>query len=139
MTSTSTSMPPSGSISPFSKTQSTKMMKFCSSKYLFLAIQYCGTAATILAEMYWECGGEVYRGVLECLHLLQEKHARGHLGSYTIESLVEHVRNVVADGVKKIWISIKDTEAYGRDIGVNLPILLKAIVVELPSNRSTMF
>ncbi|KAF6159326.1 hypothetical protein GIB67_032097 [Kingdonia uniflora] len=67
------------------------------------------------------------------------KHARGHLGSYTIKSLVECVRNVVADGVMEIWISSEDTRAYGRDIGVNFPILLKAIVTELPSDRNTIF
>ncbi|KAF6141307.1 hypothetical protein GIB67_024391 [Kingdonia uniflora] len=44
------------------------------------------------------------------------KHARGHLVSYTIESLVERVRNAEADGVKEIWISSEDTGAYGRDI-----------------------
>ncbi|KAF6142194.1 hypothetical protein GIB67_037112 [Kingdonia uniflora] len=56
-----------------------------------------------------------------------------------IESLVEHVRNVVVNGVKEIWISSEDTGAYGCDIGVNFPILLKAIVAKLPSDRSTMF
>ncbi|KAF6174814.1 hypothetical protein GIB67_010640 [Kingdonia uniflora] len=78
-------------------------------------------------------------GCLGACTYCKTKHACGHLGSYTIESLVEHVRNVVADGVKEIWISSKDTGAYGHDIGVNLPILLKAIVAELPSDRSKMF
>ncbi|KAF6139393.1 hypothetical protein GIB67_026235 [Kingdonia uniflora] len=77
-------------------------------------------------------------GCLGACTYCKTKHARGHLGSYTIESLVERVRNVVADGVKEIWISSEDTGAYGHDIGVNLPILLKAIVAELPSDRSTM-
>ncbi|KAF6143917.1 hypothetical protein GIB67_001711 [Kingdonia uniflora] len=56
-----------------------------------------------------------------------------------IKSLVERIINVVADGVKEIWISSEDTGAYGHDIGVNLPILLKAIVAQLPSDRNTMF
>ncbi|KAF6143710.1 hypothetical protein GIB67_021720 [Kingdonia uniflora] len=78
-------------------------------------------------------------GCLGACTYYKTKHVRGYLGSYTIKSLVERVRNVVADGVKEIWISSEDTKAYGRDIGVNLPILLKAIVAELPSDRSTMF
>ncbi|KAF6153888.1 hypothetical protein GIB67_023665 [Kingdonia uniflora] len=203
------------------------MMKLCSSAYLFLAIKYCGTAVTILVEMYWKCGGElknkknlkrddylittsssdiprtqpIYMKIFECSHnqsdgeymasqlsafgytlssrVLNElegvsvdgvqqidcvveaieetlkgykvyllnrktlpildltkvrknnfieillminigclgvctycktKHARGHLGSYTIESLVEHAGNVVADGVKDIWINSEDIE-----------------------------
>ncbi|KAF6152834.1 hypothetical protein GIB67_025852 [Kingdonia uniflora] len=49
------------------------------------------------------------------------------------------VRNIIANGVKKIWISSEDTRAYGRNIGANLLIILKAIVVELPSDRSMMF
>ncbi|KAL9679643.1 hypothetical protein QQ045_017509 [Rhodiola kirilowii] len=66
------------------------------------------------------------------------KHARGHLGSYTVESLVERVRSVVSDGVREIWLSSEDTGAYGHDIGVNLPALLNALVKELPSDGSTM-
>ncbi|KAF6136917.1 hypothetical protein GIB67_025751, partial [Kingdonia uniflora] len=116
----------------------------------FLAIQYCGTAATILAEMCWECGGEGHEVYLlnrktfpvldhtkviknnfieillinvSCLGACtysKTKHARGHLGSYTIEIFVEHVKNVTADGVKDIWISSEDTGAYVHDIGIKL-------------------
>ncbi|KAF6151484.1 hypothetical protein GIB67_016296 [Kingdonia uniflora] len=78
-------------------------------------------------------------GCLGACTYCKTKHARGHLGSYTIKSLEEHIRNVVADGVKDIWISSEDTGAYGRDIGINLPILLEAIIAELPFDRSTMF
>ncbi|PIA28038.1 hypothetical protein AQUCO_07300012v1, partial [Aquilegia coerulea] len=77
-------------------------------------------------------------GCLGACTYCKTKHARGHLGSYNVESLVERVKTVVADGVKEIWLSSEDTGAYGRDIGVNLPILLKGIVGELPSDRSTM-
>lgn len=77
-------------------------------------------------------------GCLGACTYCKTKHARGHLGSYTIDSLVHRVRDVIADGVKEIWLSSEDTGAYGRDIGVNLPILLEAIVAELPSDGSTM-
>ncbi|XP_057469805.1 uncharacterized protein LOC130758852 isoform X2 [Actinidia eriantha] len=77
-------------------------------------------------------------GCLGACTYCKTKHARGHLGSYTVDSLVSRVRTVVTDGVKEIWLSSEDTGAYGRDIGVNLPILLKAIVAELPSDGSTM-
>ncbi|RAL54970.1 hypothetical protein DM860_013666 [Cuscuta australis] len=77
-------------------------------------------------------------GCLGACTYCKTKHARGHLGSYTVESLVGRVKNVVADGVKEIWLSSEDTGAYGRDIGVNLPILLNAIVEELPTDGSTM-
>ncbi|XP_077247576.1 methylthiotransferase [Tasmannia lanceolata] len=77
-------------------------------------------------------------GCLGACTYCKTKHARGHLGSYTVNSLVERVRTVISEGVKEIWLSSEDTGAYGRDIGVNLPILLNAIVAELPPDRSTM-
>lgn len=77
-------------------------------------------------------------GCLGACTYCKTKHARGHLGSYTVESLVERVRTVISEGVKEIWLSSEDTGAYGRDIGVNLPVLLNAIVKELPSDQSTM-
>ncbi|GAB4861454.1 hypothetical protein Ancab_036656 [Ancistrocladus abbreviatus] len=77
-------------------------------------------------------------GCLGACTYCKTKHARGHLGSYTVESLVGRVRTVIAEGVREIWLSSEDTGAYGRDIGVNLPMLLNAIVMELPSDGSTM-
>ncbi|PPR83246.1 hypothetical protein GOBAR_AA37466 [Gossypium barbadense] len=77
-------------------------------------------------------------GCLGACTYCKTKHARGHLGSYTVDSLVERVKTVIADGVREIWLSSEDTGAYGRDIGVNLPILLTAIVAELPPDGSTM-
>ncbi|KAL5073455.1 hypothetical protein RYX36_012439 [Vicia faba] len=77
-------------------------------------------------------------GCLGACTYCKTKHARGHLGSYTIDSLVGRVKSVVSDGVKEIWLSSEDTGAYGRDIGVNLPILLYGIVAELPVDGSTM-
>ncbi|KAJ0025030.1 hypothetical protein Pint_07290 [Pistacia integerrima] len=77
-------------------------------------------------------------GCLGACTYCKTKHARGHLGSYTVDSLVSRVRTVIADGVKEIWLSSEDTGAYGRDIGVNLPTLLNALVAALPSDGSTM-
>ncbi|KAH7834046.1 hypothetical protein Vadar_012187 [Vaccinium darrowii] len=77
-------------------------------------------------------------GCLGACTYCKTKHARGHLGSYTVDGLVARVKTVVTDGVKEIWLSSEDTGAYGRDIGANLPMLLKAIVAELPSDGSTM-
>ncbi|KAL6184354.1 hypothetical protein ACLB2K_045756 [Fragaria x ananassa] len=77
-------------------------------------------------------------GCLGACTYCKTKHARGHLGSYTVDGLVGRVRSVIADGVREIWLSSEDTGAYGRDIGVNLPILLNAIVKELPPDGSTM-
>lgn len=77
-------------------------------------------------------------GCLGACTYCKTKHARGHLGSYTVASLVERLRTVISEGVKEIWLSSEDTGAYGRDIGVNLPILLNALIAELPADRSAM-
>lgn len=77
-------------------------------------------------------------GCLGACTYCKTKHARGHLGSYTVDSLVWRVKTVISEGVREIWLSSEDTGAYGRDIGVNLPILLNAIIAKLPSTGSTM-
>ncbi|KAK9134658.1 hypothetical protein Syun_013988 [Stephania yunnanensis] len=77
-------------------------------------------------------------GCLGACTYCKTKHARGHLGSYSVNSLVERVKAVIAGGVKEIWLSSEDTGAYGRDIGSSLPVLLKEIVAVLPRDRSTM-
>ncbi|XP_073124181.1 uncharacterized protein [Henckelia pumila] len=77
-------------------------------------------------------------GCLGACTYCKTKHARGHLGSYTVDSLVGRVRTVIADGVREIWLSSEDTGAYGRDIGVSLPILLNSLVSKLPPDGSTM-
>ncbi|KAF2530306.1 hypothetical protein F2Q70_00045796, partial [Brassica cretica] len=65
------------------------------------------------------CGGTILSrsspinvGCLGACTYCMTKHARGHLGSYTVESLVERVRNVIFEGVKEIWLSSEYTGAY---------------------------
>lgn len=77
-------------------------------------------------------------GCLGACTYCKTKHARGHLGSYPVASLVDRVKGVVAEGVKEIWLSSEDTGAYGIDLGTDLPTLLHALVAVLPSDRSTM-
>lgn len=80
-------------------------------------------------------------GCLGACTYCKTKHARGHIGSYTVDSLVSsatsilvillnlvcnlrglklqvgRVRTVIADGVKEIWLSSEDTGAYGNFLG----------------------
>lgn len=71
-------------------------------------------------------------GCLNQCTYCKTKHARGHLGSYPVEEIVDRVRTVIKEGVKEIWLTSEDTGAYGLDIGTNIVNLLKAIVPELP-------
>eukprot|EP00250_Pteridium_aquilinum_P020303 c24777_g1_i2 orf=129-1994(+) len=77
-------------------------------------------------------------GCLGACTYCKTKHARGHLGSYSVAALVERITSVIADGVKEVWLSSEDTGAYGRDIQTDLPTLLRALVAELPNDGSVM-
>lgn len=71
-----------------------------------------------------------------CLHACaycKTKHARGHLRSHTIESIVSRARRAIDDGVLEIWLTSEDVGAYGRDIGVTIIDVLDALLPVLPS------
>mmetsp|Transcript_29859 Transcript_29859/g.42593 ORF Transcript_29859/g.42593 Transcript_29859/m.42593 type:complete len:611 (-) Transcript_29859:68-1900(-) len=61
------------------------------------------------------------------------RQARGKLGSYALEAIVDRVREVCEEGVSEIWLSSEDTGAYGRDIGTDIGKLLRAIIEVLPA------
>ncbi|KAH6922702.1 hypothetical protein HPB50_018318 [Hyalomma asiaticum] len=71
-------------------------------------------------------------GCLNRCTYCKTKHARGDLGSYPIEDLVARARQAFEEGVRKIWLTSEDTGAYGRDIGVTLPDLLREMVQVIP-------
>ena len=57
-------------------------------------------------------------GCLGACTYCKTKHARGVLGSYALEALVERMRAAVADdAVREVWLSSEDTGAWGRDLG----------------------
>lgn len=71
-------------------------------------------------------------GCLNQCSYCKTKHARGELGSYPIEEIVERARQSFSEGVCEVWLTSEDTGAYGRDIGVTLPELLWQLVEVIP-------
>ncbi|XP_053606997.1 threonylcarbamoyladenosine tRNA methylthiotransferase [Plodia interpunctella] len=71
-------------------------------------------------------------GCLNQCTYCKTKHARGELGSYPPEEIVERARQSFKEGVVEIWLTSEDTGTYGRDIGTSLPELLSALARELP-------
>jgi threonylcarbamoyladenosine tRNA methylthiotransferase CDKAL1 len=71
-------------------------------------------------------------GCLGACTYCKTKHARGELGSYETGAIVNRIKQVIAEGVKEIWLSSEDTGAYGRDIDTDLPALLRAITEVMP-------
>lgn len=63
----------------------------------------------------------------ECTYC-KTKQARGQLGSYPIEMIIERVKSVLTQGVVEIWLTSEDVGAYGIDIGVTIVDLLWGIV-----------
>ncbi|CAG4946420.1 unnamed protein product [Parnassius apollo] len=71
-------------------------------------------------------------GCLNQCTYCKTKHARGELGSYPPEEIVERARQSFREGVCEIWLTSEDTGTYGRDIGTSLPELLWQLVEVIP-------
>jgi MiaB-like tRNA modifying enzyme len=55
------------------------------------------------------------------------KQARGKLVSRHVPDIVDEIRLLVRHGAREIQLTSQDTSAYGRDMGVKLPELLRAV------------
>jgi len=73
-------------------------------------------------------------GCLGSCTYCKTRHARGKLGSYDPNAIVERAKAAVDEGVMEVWLTSEDTGAYGRDIDTDLPTLLKEIVKNLPNH-----
>eukprot|EP00743_Colponemidia_sp_Colp-15_P005396 GILK01005798.1.p1 GENE.GILK01005798.1~~GILK01005798.1.p1 ORF type:complete len:585 (+),score=92.25 GILK01005798.1:72-1757(+) len=71
-------------------------------------------------------------GCLGSCTYCKTRHARGKLGSYEVQTIVDRAKQAAQDGVKEVWLTSEDTGAYGRDIETDLPALLRAILEVLP-------
>lgn len=60
------------------------------------------------------------------------KHARGELGSYYPQEIVERIKQSFDEGVVEVWLTSEDTGAYGRDIGHSIVELLWEIIKVIP-------
>jgi len=74
----------------------------------------------------------VNTGCLNSCTYCKTRYARGVLGSYPVEDIVERAIESFKEGVVEIWLTSEDTGAYGLDIGTNLPTLLWALVKVIP-------
>lgn len=73
-------------------------------------------------------------GCLNQCTYCKTKHARGELGSYSPEEIVERAKQAFNEGVCELWLTSEDTGAYGLDIGTNLPELLWKIIEIIPND-----
>lgn len=71
-------------------------------------------------------------GCLNQCTYCKTKHARGELGSYKPEEIVERAVQAFEEGVIELWLTSEDTGTYGRDIGSSLPELLWKLIEVIP-------
>ena len=71
-------------------------------------------------------------GCLGACTYCKTRHARGKLGSYSPEAIVDRAKAAISEGVAEIWLSSEDTGAYGRDIGTNIGELLRSLISVVP-------
>lgn len=86
------------------------------------------------SEPFMPCGSTV-SGILpiaqgclgNCTYCIT-KIARGELGSYSPDGLVRRFNEMIDHGAKEILLTAQDTGCYGRDIGTDLPSLLREML-----------
>ncbi|KAJ3272234.1 hypothetical protein HDV01_005888 [Terramyces sp. JEL0728] len=78
----------------------------------------------------------VNTGCLNQCTYCKTKHARGDLGSYSIDEIVARVNAVLDEGVLEIWLTSEDIGAYGIDIGVTIVQLLWKIIEAMEHHPS---
>ncbi|XP_046425064.1 threonylcarbamoyladenosine tRNA methylthiotransferase [Neodiprion virginianus] len=71
-------------------------------------------------------------GCLNQCTYCKTKHARGELGSYQPDEIIERAKQAFSEGVCELWLTSEDTGTYGRDIGSSLPELLWRLVEVVP-------
>lgn len=71
-------------------------------------------------------------GCLNQCTYCKTKHARGELGSYPPEEIVQRAVQAFDEGVCELWLTSEDTGTYGRDIGSSLPELLWKLIDVVP-------
>ncbi|KAK6178971.1 hypothetical protein SNE40_011437 [Patella caerulea] len=71
-------------------------------------------------------------GCLNQCTYCKTKHARGELGSYKPQDIVDRAKQSFKEGVVELWLTSEDLGAYGHDIGVTLPELLWQLVKVIP-------
>jgi threonylcarbamoyladenosine tRNA methylthiotransferase CDKAL1 len=73
-------------------------------------------------------------GCLNQCTYCKTKFARGNLGSYPPEEIVARAQQAFAEGVKEIWMTSEDTGAWGIDLGLAIPDLLRELVKVIPED-----
>lgn len=56
------------------------------------------------------------------------KQARGGVFSFSPKSIIKQIRVALNEGVKEVWLTSEDSGAYGLDIKITLPELLREIL-----------
>ncbi|MBS3066989.1 radical SAM protein [Candidatus Pacearchaeota archaeon] len=71
---------------------------------------------------------QISQGCLNYCTFCSTKLARGNLKSYRIGDIKRQFESLIKDGCKTIYLTSQDNGCYGKDIGTNLPELIKELL-----------
>jgi len=71
---------------------------------------------------------EISKGCLGRCTYCSVKGAKGNLQSYSLQSIIQEIKNSVSEGCKEIWLTSQDCGCYGKDKGTSLTDLLHEII-----------
>ena len=69
----------------------------------------------------------INEGCLSRCAFCKTKQARGNLLSYDPDTILQHARNAISEGVKELWLTSQDTATYGFDLKTNIAELLQQL------------
>ncbi len=69
----------------------------------------------------------ISNGCLSTCTYCSVKHIKGHLSSYSLQSIRKEVESCVKEGCKEIWLTSQDNGCWGFDLGLNPADLLKSV------------
>ena len=98
------------------------------------AIALTGSSMTTLRQSPYIGIVNIEEGCLDACAFCSTRLVKGRLRSFASESIVQQVKNFVADGCKEIQLTGQDCACYGFDIGTNLAELTQRILAQVPGD-----
>jgi len=71
---------------------------------------------------------QISQGCLNKCTYCATRLAKGNLVSYSVDKIKKEFERAVIDGCRRVYLTSQDNGCYGKDIGTNLPELLRELV-----------
>ena len=98
------------------------------------AFALTGSSMTTLRQSPYVGIVNIEEGCLDACAFCSTRLVKGRLRSFAPESIVQQVKNFVADGCKEIQLTGQDCACYGFDMDTNLAELTQRILTQVPGD-----